>query len=107
MISTIICTFWANARECAIFAGLTVIVHLQACAAALTEEERYRIRALRDQRMDEIHLFIQACEASGNVVTYGGPLTSLLPDPLTRIPRNARVADYGCISRASAQRMRW
>lgn len=96
-----------NARIIAIIAALAAIMQAQGCATPLTEEERYREEALRAERMDQIHLFIRACETSGNVVTYRNPVTSQFRDPLRNIPRMAQITDYGCVSQQNAYRTLW
>ena len=68
------------------------------CSTHLTEDEQYEREVAFHERVDQIRAFIDACESADYVVFYTGPTTHKLRDPIKRIPRHARPADYHCAS---------
>lgn len=97
MRSTFTSIFTASVRENVVLAALAVFMLMQACA--LTEEQETRQEAQREDRLEEIRLFIDECEASGSSASYQSHGYVTGRDTFSEIPPNATVKDYKCLGR--------
>lgn len=88
-----------------VVATLLAGLQLSSCGTTLGEVERYEKDALQAERMDKIRGSISACFGAGHTVVYYGPKKHKLIDPIKRIPRNAHVTDYSCVSKEDLERV--
>ena len=82
-------------------------VHLTGCATNLSEEAVLEKQYAAVERKEMIREFVNACEASGNVVIYTGPSTHKLRDPIKRIPNHAKRSEYYCTTSSEVARMQF
>ena len=87
------------------FLGILTSVQLMGCASNLSEDEVFERQYQAVERKEMIRVFVNTCEANGNVVIYTGPPTHKLRDPIKRIPNHANRSDYQCTPTSEVERM--
>ena len=93
-----------KSRNRQLIAVICTTMLMGGCATNQTEAEKYESRASYEERRDEIRAYINGCEAAGFVVTYTGPTTHKLRNPIKRIPRHAHPTDYRCATVQNVER---